>query len=177
MKPINEENQQEEKCIQILDEQTLLFNNPLSKSDVSDKPFVFDQIIEGNSQEGLFDSCFKGKIKKFFEGYNVTILTYGQSNSGKTHTIIGNWKEQESKGVLPRSIDLLFQLLDSQSASVLSTVSVQILEIYADKITDLIQWENDVQIVQQGDQDQFVNLAEIFIPSKGEIWSVLEQAL
>lgn len=47
-------------------------------------------------------------------GFTTTVLAYGSTGSGKTHTISGT---EESPGMLPRSVDLLFQRLESDAAA------------------------------------------------------------
>lgn len=48
------------------------------------------------------------------QGFTTTVLAYGSTGSGKTHTISGT---EESPGILPRSVDLLFQRLESDAAA------------------------------------------------------------
>ena len=41
------------------------------------------------SQETVFDVCGQPMVEAVMEGYNVSILAYGQTNSGKTFTMMG----------------------------------------------------------------------------------------
>ncbi|KAI9490068.1 P-loop containing nucleoside triphosphate hydrolase protein [Zychaea mexicana] len=59
--------------------------------------------------------CKGGRVLLFFGfgGYNVTILAYGQTSSGKTYTM-GTAQYNggvEHDGIVPRAVDLLFDLL------------------------------------------------------------------
>ena len=45
-------------------------------------------------------------IKKFMEGFNVTIMAYGQTGAGKTYALEGNSKEP---GIIKESISLIFE--------------------------------------------------------------------
>ena len=45
-------------------------------------------------------------IENLFKGYNGTIMAYGQTNSGKTHTLMG--EEKENEGMLPRIMKSIF---------------------------------------------------------------------
>ena len=40
--------------------------------------------------ETIYTDDIEPMIHNALKGYNVTILAYGQTNSGKTHTISGN---------------------------------------------------------------------------------------
>uniref|UniRef100_A0A8B9L0S1 Kinesin-like protein n=1 Tax=Astyanax mexicanus TaxID=7994 RepID=A0A8B9L0S1_ASTMX len=55
---------------------------------VTGKPYVFDRVLPPNTtQELVYDSCAKQIVKDVLEGYNGTIFAYGQTSSGKTHTM------------------------------------------------------------------------------------------
>ncbi|CAJ0756468.1 17340_t:CDS:10 [Entrophospora sp. SA101] len=50
--------------------------------------FTFDHVFNDNSsQKDVYDHSVRSKVDSFLEGYNVTILTFGQSSSGKTYTM------------------------------------------------------------------------------------------
>ncbi|KAK3557483.1 hypothetical protein QTP70_027919, partial [Hemibagrus guttatus] len=52
------------------------------------KPYVFDQVFPPNTtQEQVYESCAKDTVRDVLSGYNGTIFTYGQTSSGKTHTM------------------------------------------------------------------------------------------
>jgi kinesin family member 5 len=42
-------------------------------------------------------------------GYNGCIIAYGQTSSGKTHTMEGDLQDERMKGIIPRMVDYLFQ--------------------------------------------------------------------
>ena len=45
-----------------------------------DKAFTFDNIYwEDCAQNDIYDTSVKPLVKNFFEGYNATILAYGQT--------------------------------------------------------------------------------------------------
>lgn len=49
--------------------------------------FVFDRVFgEDVQQEGIFDYV-ADSVRSFVEGYNVSILAYGQSGAGKSYTM------------------------------------------------------------------------------------------
>lgn len=51
------------------------------------KLFVFDRVFgEDIDQEGVFDYV-SDSVNSFVEGYNVSILAYGQSGAGKSYTM------------------------------------------------------------------------------------------
>lgn len=54
------------------------------------KVYLFDKVFKPNaSQEKVFDESAKSIVSDVLAGYNGTIFAYGQTSSGKTHTMEG----------------------------------------------------------------------------------------
>lgn len=58
------------------------------------KVYLFDKVFKPNaSQEKVYNDSAKSIVTDVLAGYNGTIFAYGQTSSGKTHTmegVIGN---------------------------------------------------------------------------------------
>eukprot|EP01018_Ginkgo_biloba_P026567 Gb_02541 [translate_table: standard] len=54
--------------------------------------FPMDNIIQSTSQEAVFEQCAKKMVEEVLSGYNGTLMAYGQSGSGKTFTMTGEFK-------------------------------------------------------------------------------------
>lgn len=51
------------------------------------KIFIFDRVFgEDTAQQGVWD-YLQDSVDSFLQGYNVSILAYGQSGSGKSYTM------------------------------------------------------------------------------------------
>lgn len=79
----------------------------------TDRQFNFDMVFSTQTtQKFVYESCVLSLVEKCFEGYNATVLAYGQTGAGKTYTMgtssILNMFEEES-GIIPRSIQAIFQ--------------------------------------------------------------------
>uniref|UniRef100_A0A8K9WQE7 Kinesin-like protein n=1 Tax=Oncorhynchus mykiss TaxID=8022 RepID=A0A8K9WQE7_ONCMY len=62
---------------------------------ITGKPYVFDRVLPPNTaQEQVYDACAKQIVKDVLGGYNGTIFAYGQTSSGKTHTMEVMYIEQ-----------------------------------------------------------------------------------
>lgn len=76
-----------------------------------------------------------------FEGYNATILAYGQTSSGKTFTMgtsdLSGLSEEEI-GIVPWVIDFIFKEIDKRKAKAEFVVKCSFLEIYNEEIHDLL---------------------------------------
>ncbi|KAL4930904.1 kinesin family protein [Aspergillus undulatus] len=80
------------------------------------KLFVFDRVFaETVDQEGIWE-YLSDSVGSFIQGYNVSILAYGQSGAGKSYTMgTSGPNEQgntEAMGIIPRAAQLLFEKLE-----------------------------------------------------------------
>ena len=80
------------------------------------KLFVFDKVFEEDTtQEGIWD-YLQDSVTSFVKGYNVSILAYGQSGSGKSYTMGTSGPEDQNNpniaGVVPRAAQALFEKLE-----------------------------------------------------------------
>lgn len=63
------------------------------------KLFVFDRVFpETVEQDGIWE-YLNDSVNSFIQGYNVSILAYGQSGAGKSYTM-GTSGEQENSGAM-----------------------------------------------------------------------------
>jgi kinesin family protein 5 len=72
------------------------------------------------------------------DGYNGTLLAYGQTSSGKTFTMEGVQNDSELKGIIPRMMDYIFEAIDQSGEDIEFSVKCSFLEIYNEKIQDLL---------------------------------------
>lgn len=83
------------------------------------KLFTFDHVFGTTStQEEIFSAVGESLIRKFVEGYNITILAYGQTSSGKTYTMgtaADGGHNTADEGIVPRSMALLFDILNNNN--------------------------------------------------------------
>ncbi|PLB44309.1 kinesin family protein [Aspergillus steynii IBT 23096] len=83
------------------------------------KLFVFDRVFaETIDQDGVWE-YLSDSVNSFLQGYNVSILAYGQSGAGKSYTMGTSGPNEQSKteamGIIPRAAQLLFEKLDGPS--------------------------------------------------------------
>ena len=57
------------------------------------------------STQEVFESEARELVLSALNGYNVTIFAYGQTSSGKTHTMRGS---DENEGIIPLSMKEIF---------------------------------------------------------------------
>ena len=71
-------------------------------------------------------------------GYNGTIFAYGQTSSGKTHTMEGVIGDPGLQGVIPRIVNDVFNHIYSMEENLEFHIKCSYFEIYMDKIRDLL---------------------------------------
>lgn len=63
---------------------------PLDPNMYAEHTFSFDWVYsEDSTQEEVYENTAKGSVLSVLEGYNSTILAYGQTGTGKTYTMEG----------------------------------------------------------------------------------------
>ena len=88
-----------------------VINDRTITSKTSKEVYTFDQVFQSNiTTEEIFDYDIKPMIANSLKGYNVTVLAYGQTSSGKTFTINGG---QDSTGLIKLAARGLFRGIES----------------------------------------------------------------
>lgn len=78
--------------------------------------YSFDRIFgKFTSQEFLFNKIASRHINDFMQGKNSTIFAYGQTGSGKTHTMFGDMKTEPEFGIIPRTLEEIFNRNNNNS--------------------------------------------------------------
>ncbi|KAK7819394.1 hypothetical protein U0070_025422, partial [Myodes glareolus] len=86
------------------------------------------------STKNVYEEIAVPIINSAIQGYNGTIFAYGQTASGKTHTMMGS---EDCVGVIPRAIHDIFQRIKKFPEREF-LLRVSYMEIYNETITDLL---------------------------------------
>lgn len=76
--------------------------------------YSFDHVYDmPDTQEFVYENTAKVAVGSVLEGYNATILAYGQTGTGKTHTMEGFKYNagDPSRGIVPRSMEDIFSYI------------------------------------------------------------------
>ena len=111
------------------------------------------------TQADLYEAVGKPLVQSVLEGFNAGIMAYGQSGSGKTHTMFGPPPSSSratrsssasevdallnplTAGVVPRMMEHFFQRLSRAEArdfELRFQVTCKFVEVYQDKLIDLL---------------------------------------
>ncbi|KAJ4726157.1 Kinesin-like protein [Melia azedarach] len=113
--------------------------------------FTFDRVFMPNeSQEDVFVEISQ-LVQSALDGYKVCIFAYGQTGSGKTYTMMGKPGQPDQKGLIPRSLEQIFQTRQSLLPQGWKyEMQVSMLEIYNETIRDLLSTNRDVSRTENG---------------------------
>ncbi|XP_063538855.1 kinesin-like protein KLP2 [Cydia strobilella] len=152
------------------------------------KKFTFDRAFAPNTKQiEVYQQVVSPLIKEVLCGYNCTVFAYGQTGTGKTHTMVGestgdenvNWQNDPLAGIIPRALSQLFDELRISNTEY--TVRVSYLELYNEELFDLLSSSEDnsklriyEDVTRKG--SNIVNgLEEITVYNKNEVYKIMEQ--
>lgn len=80
------------------------------------KQFTFDVCYDKRAhQVEIYNNTAAPIISNVLEGYNGTIFAYGQTGTGKTHTMTGVENDEEHRGIMPRAFEDIFKCIKGDS--------------------------------------------------------------
>jgi len=128
-------------CVQVPDR-----DGPASVHVINtDHVFHFDRVFRWDaSQKDVYDYAAKPIIYAVLKGFNGTVFAYGQTSSGKTYTMEGpDIEDKVLQGVIPRMIWSIFDGIYNAEDHIEFLVKVSIVEIYNERIRDLLDPKKD----------------------------------
>ena len=129
-------------------------------------------------QADIFDFSIKPTVDDILNGYNGTVFAYGQTGAGKSYTMMGSSiDDEDGKGVIPRIVEQIFTNILSSAANIEYTVRVSYMEIYMEKIRDLLAPQNDnLPVHEEKNRGVYVKgLLEIYVSSVQEVFEVMRR--
>nr|XP_033794886.1 kinesin heavy chain [Geotrypetes seraphini]XP_033794887.1 kinesin heavy chain [Geotrypetes seraphini] len=145
---------------------------------VGGKPYAFDRVFPPNTtQEQVYHACALQIVKDVLAGYNGTIFAYGQTASGKTHTMEGKLHDPQLMGIIPRIARDIFNHIYSMDENLEFHIKVSYFEIYLDKIRDLLDVsKTNLSVHEDKNRVPFVKgCTERFVSSPEEILDVIDE--
>ena len=106
------------------------------------------------------------------------MFAYGQTGAGKSYTMMGaDIDDEESKGIIPRIVAQIFASILSSPGNIEYTVRVSYMEIYMERIRDLLQPQNDnLPVHEEKSRGVYVKgLLEIYVSSVQEVYEVMRR--
>uniref|UniRef100_A0A3Q1CLG1 Kinesin-like protein n=1 Tax=Amphiprion ocellaris TaxID=80972 RepID=A0A3Q1CLG1_AMPOC len=142
------------------------------------KPYYFDRVFQSNTTQVQFYNAVAQKIvKDVLDGYNGTIFAYGQTSSGKTHTMEGKLHDPDMMGIIPRIVQDIFNYIYSMDENLEFHIKVSYFEIYLDKIKDLLDVsKTNLSVHEDKNRVPFVKgCTERFVCSPDEVMDAIDE--
>ncbi|XP_061749555.1 kinesin heavy chain-like [Nerophis ophidion] len=142
------------------------------------RSYVFDQVFPTNAtQEQVYNTCAKQIVKDVLGGYNGTIFAYGQTSSGKTHTMEGKLHDPQGMGIIPRIAEDIFHYIFAMEENLEFHIKVSYFEIYMDKIRDLLDvTKTNLSVHEDKHRVPYVKgCTERFVTSPDEVMDVIDE--
>lgn len=140
------------------------------------KDYEFDRVYGPHIGQGELFLDVQPFVQSALDGYNISIFAYGQSCSGKTHTLEGS---SHDRGLYLRSFEELFDLSNSDTTSTAHfNFYFTACELYNDQVRDLLsESSSTVPKVRMGVQESFVELVQEKVENPLEFSAALKMAL
>ncbi|XP_023172741.2 kinesin heavy chain [Drosophila hydei] len=145
---------------------------------IAGKVYLFDKVFKPNaSQEKVYNEAAKSIVTDVLAGYNGTIFAYGQTSSGKTHTMEGVIGDSVKQGIIPRIVNDIFNHIYAMEENLEFHIKVSYYEIYMDKIRDLLDVSKvNLSVHEDKNRVPFVKGAtERFVSSPEDVFEVIEE--
>ncbi|KAF7280374.1 hypothetical protein GWI33_006105 [Rhynchophorus ferrugineus] len=160
----------------------------LKEIQTKEKKYHFDRVFQpDSSQMDVYSYVVAPMITDVLEGYNCTVFAYGQTGTGKTHTMTGgdptlssnvHWKNDELAGCIPRAAANIFDEIGLMDA-VDFNVRVSFLELYNEEVRDLLSEEerpSPLNLFNDSKGSVYIQgLNEITVFSSQDIYGLLQK--
>ncbi|XP_019123279.2 kinesin-like protein KIF13B isoform X3 [Larimichthys crocea] len=128
-------------------------------------------------QDVVFQCLGDSLLDNAFMGYNACIFAYGQTGSGKSYTMMGS---AEQPGLIPRLCSSLFSRTVQEAQEGESfTVEVSFMEIYNEKVRDLLDPKGSRQALRVREHSVFGpyvdGLSRLAVASYKDIESLMSE--
>ncbi|KAI5477228.1 kinesin family member 4/7/21/27 [Pseudohyphozyma bogoriensis] len=145
----------------------------LSAKNGNKQTFTFDRVIAPDEGQSQVYECAESLVDSFMDGFNTTILAYGQTSSGKSYTMgtdrYDEDADEERMGITPRAVSSIFDRMRDITAATKGgttfNAKVSYVEIYNEDLIDLLAGDADVKPMVQIREDKAGNI----------IWSGLRE--
>ncbi len=132
------------------EEITIETASPTSNLGITDLPptrtYPFDRVYGPEADQAMiYNDVLQPVLDEVLSGYNCTVFAYGQTGTGKTHTMQGDLTPSVSggpcadAGMIPRVLSKLYQYLETSVADY--SVKIAYVELYNEELRDLLATE------------------------------------
>eukprot|EP00501_MAST-03F_sp_TOSAG23-6_P000460 GSMAST32.ASY1.ANO1.473.1 assembled CDS len=123
----------------------------------------------------MYEKAAQGIEDDVLEGYNCVIFAYGQTGTGKTHTMQGSLeKGSPHAGIIPRMCTSIFEKLETKKCGF--DVKVTAIELYNERFFDCIDPVNSNEKTIKVQDTELINAEEVAVKKPSEIYDLMQNA-
>jgi GTPase SAR1 family protein len=141
--------------------------------------FTFDYVCDERSdQKEVYGVAAEQAIESCFQGFNASIMAYGQTGTGKTYTMEGfSDYRSEKTGIFPRAVLGIFDQIDKGNVSGVKSIKISYLQIYNENLSDLLKPERvGLKIKQDKKRGIHVEgISEWQVTNPDEVFALIER--
>jgi len=146
--------------------------------------FEMDGVLnEKCTQQNVFEMVGQDLVNSVIGGFNATVFAYGQTGTGKTHTMFApeggrvGLNSDTGMGLIPRCISTIIERMSESKEVEEFDLNLAIMEIYREKIRDLLTPGVKLQLRYVGRDSQVDNLSWWKVTSPSEALNYIETAM
>ncbi|EGD77373.1 hypothetical protein PTSG_12732 [Salpingoeca rosetta] len=150
------------------------------------KTFAYDHVFPPEtSQVDVYETLVEPLLDEVLTGFNCTVFAYGQTGTGKTHTMEGVRSsdavtvEDPGLGIIPRALYQLFEKLEQTTNEF--SVRVSFLEIYNEELFDLLSPLDQYQKLRLFEDSRskgsvvIQGLEEVIVHNASEVFGLIQR--
>jgi kinesin family protein 5 len=144
--------------------------------------FQFDGTLsETSDQQSVYARVAAPIVADVMAGYNGTILAYGQTATGKTHTMVGpgDLVRGDQRGLIPRALEDIFDRAERTRSEAKTTVALSYVQIYCERIFDLLEPEtlpSNILVREDADRGVYIDgAAAVHVANVQDCLSLMER--
>ena len=148
-------------------------NSIIGNKSKREETFILDKLFTPlENTHDIYDSVAKRIVHSSIKGYHGAIVAYGQTNSGKTFTMLGT---KSQPGIIPQVAEGLFKyIMDEKERDFLIRVSY--FEVYNEVVNDLLGTGSNLKIIKdKNHQIQIQGVTETDIVDQDQVINVIER--
>lgn len=145
--------------------------------------FTFDAVFPPDTtQMQLYNKVARHIVTQALLGFNGCIFAYGQTSSGKTHTMLGEASDEDLWGITPNSVNQIFDHIEvcaEEEDDSDYSVAVSFLEVYNEQVRDLLTDNKSNLPVRETPHHNFVvpGLSIIPVDTRKAVLSLIRQGV
>ncbi|EEB05826.1 kinesin-like protein Tea2 [Schizosaccharomyces japonicus yFS275] len=159
-------------------------SDPLYRSFIRNKSqnssvreFVYNNVFDMyTSNFEVYQKSVYGLVQNVYMGYNGIVFAYGMTGTGKTYSMQG---QPGADGMIPLAVRDLFELVERNSSSDTFQIHVSYLEIYNERIRDLITNSSEEPRIRENANGEVTvtPVERVLVTTPEEVNSLIEQCV